>query len=76
MRRRRELKKVKESCSGKEAVAKQHNMVVCKVRVQQMKKVKPIRAKKIRWWKLNAEEYRERFVQEVEAKLKGKTKRT
>ena len=27
------------------------------------------------WWKLNEKEYREKFVQEVEAKIRGETKR-
>ena len=40
-------------------------------RMQQLKKVKPDGAKKIGWWKLNEEEYREEFAQEVEAKVRG-----
>ena len=77
MCRRNDLKQVTDCfVLPKEAVAKQHKLVVCKVRMQQPKKVKPTVAKKTRWWKLNEKEYREKFVQEVEAKLRGETKRT
>ena len=69
MCRRKDLKQVTDCfVLPKEAVAKQHKLVVCKVRMQQPKKVKPTVAKKTRWWKLNEKEYREKFVQEVEAK--------
>ena len=76
MCRRKDLKQVTDCfVLPKEAVAKQHKLVVCKVRMQQLKKVKPTVAKKTSWWKLNEKEYREKFVQEVEAKLRGETKR-
>ena len=77
MCRRKDLKQVTDCfVLPKEAVAKQHKLVVCKVRMQQLKKVKPTVAKKTRWWKLSEKEYKEKFVQEVEAKLRGETKRT
>ena len=77
MCRRKDLKQVTDCfVLPKEAVAKQHKLVVCKIRMQQLKKVKPTVAKKTRWWKLNEKEYREKFVQEEDAKLRGETKRT
>ena len=37
--------------------------------------IEQIVATKTRWWKLNEKEYREKFVQQVDAKLRVETKR-
>ena len=76
--RMEDLKQVaNSSVLSKEAVAKQHKLVACTVRMQQLKYIKPITAKKLRRWKLSGKEYKQRFFQEVEAKLirkrRGKT---
>ena len=37
--------------------------------------IEQILATKTRWWKLNEKEYREKFVQQIDAKLRVETKR-
>ena len=60
----------------KEAVAKQHKIIVCKVGMRQLKKTKPVGVTKMCWWHLNKEVHRDKFVQGVEAKLGGEVEKT
>ncbi|XP_047485916.1 uncharacterized protein LOC125036999 [Penaeus chinensis] len=70
MCKRRELKTIQDCyVLPKEAVAKQHKLVVCKVKMKQQIKRSECGTEKTRWWKLNEEEHQNKFVQEVERKL-------
>ena len=42
----------------KEAVAKQHKLMMCKVKVKMKGRQRQERFKRTRWWKLNEEEHR------------------
>ena len=53
----------------KEAVAKQHKLVVCKVEVQIKERQRQERFKRTCWWKLNEEEHREKFVKAMKEEL-------
>ncbi|XP_063603267.1 uncharacterized protein LOC134779196 [Penaeus indicus] len=70
MRRREELKRV-QNCYvlPKEAIARQHKLVICKAMLQTKEKQKTYSIPKTRWWKLNSKVHREEFVQKLERKM-------
>ena len=53
----------------KEAVAKQHKLTVCKVEMEIKGRQKRERFKRTRWWKLNEEEHRKKFVKAMKEEL-------
>ena len=53
----------------KEAVAKQHKLMVCKAEVQIKGGQRQERFKRTHWWKLNEEEHREKFVKAMKEEL-------
>ncbi|XP_063615413.1 uncharacterized protein LOC134788453 [Penaeus indicus] len=70
MCRREELKRV-QNCYvlPKEAIARQHKLVICKAMLQTKEKQKIYSIPKTRWWKLNSKVHREEFVQKLERKM-------
>ncbi|XP_063615634.1 uncharacterized protein LOC134788734 [Penaeus indicus] len=58
----------------REVMAKQHKLVICKVKMKQHRQMKQTGTRKTRWWKLNEEEHRDKFTQRVETELGEKEK--
>ena len=68
--RRREMRNVQDCyVLPGEAVAKQHKVVVCRMVIKTNGKQTPVKVKKTKWWKLNLEEHRVKFVDKVKAIL-------
>ncbi|XP_063615696.1 craniofacial development protein 2-like [Penaeus indicus] len=75
--RRSELKRVQDcKVLPGEAVAKQHKVVICTATMKTETRKKPDRTRKTRWWKLNEQEHREKFVEKVREGMEAQAEKT
>ena len=76
MCRRQQLQRVQDcKVLPKEAVAKQHKIVVCKTEQTKGKK-RLMRIQETQWWKLNDVEHEEQFVKKVHHELEQQEEHT